>query len=228
MTTLLLTVFLASLLGNLHCVLMCGHFLALDQNPVRFHLTRLLGYLALAGILFFLKDSLLSVAKVKNLERYFALLISLLLMFVGFYMFIKNKNFRFNFASRLKPLQNFFVKNLGLSVAFMPCSWLWLFLFLSFQQETWLSSAMVIFSFWLGTLPLLLIFKKILQFRPKVLNYSYRSVGILFIFLGCWQLKAKYWHSDHVHGQNAMTKTLFHSLKPSVKSPNYCAPLETE
>lgn len=209
---------------------MCGHLSVLSVGQLRFHGLRLLGYLALASLLFFLKDSVIKLNQLQKFESYLALILAVFLIHIGLRVLIKGKNYQFGFLNKFKFLNKFFSKNLGITVAFMPCSWLWVFLFISLQQSSILEAAAVVFFFWLGTLPLLIL----LNFYKGIFGHKIdtkvttRIVGLFFIFLGLWQLQSKYLHIDHNFFQNKFIDNILKSLEVKSENKIYCAPLEAE
>lgn len=146
MSIVLTSVFFASLLGSLHCGFMCGPYASLSSSFARFHLNRLMGYLFVGGVLFLIKDSILSIAYIKSFEKYFALVIALFLLYQGLNLVITGRGLSLHFLQKYK--------NAGALLAFIPCGWLWMFFLISANESSFIKSFLVLFTFWLGSMPI--------------------------------------------------------------------------
>lgn len=183
MTSLFLTIFLASLTGSLHCAGMCGAFVAfavgLDSDDKRSRIPlhvaynggRLVTYAILGAVagafgagLDRVSESLLGVQRI-------ALLIAggSMILF-GLAALARIKGIRVphphppRFAARiLERGHRFAVRRppairaliIGLMTTFLPCGWLYAFVIVAAGTGNPLYGALAMAAFWLGTLPVL-------------------------------------------------------------------------
>lgn len=182
MTALVLAVFLASVLGSLHCAGMCGAFLALavadgHQEPstawvqqVAYHGGRLITYTGLgaaAGLVGQRIDLQASVAGISNIMAFFA---AITIALFGVVTLARHWGVRIprlrvpgfwvdaiSFAQRaafaLKPSHRALV--IGLTTTLLPCGFLWMFVITAAGTAHPISAVVVMTVFWLGTLPVL-------------------------------------------------------------------------
>jgi uncharacterized protein len=184
MTPLLLTVLLASLVGSLHCVGMCGPFVTFYSGAdSSAGARRLLSHAAYSGgrLLIYAAFGLaagavgaaLDVAgSLAGVQRVAAILagvtmvawgVAALLQLRGFRLFRHGsgsgraaKLFRrgFSLVSDKPPVARAAV--VGLLSGFLPCGWLWAFVVTAAGTGTALMGAAVMAAFWAGTVPALL------------------------------------------------------------------------
>jgi sulfite exporter TauE/SafE len=183
MWTLLTSVFVASLIGSLHCVGMCGGFVAFyagDQGDGKhggagahtaYHLGRLLTYTALgalAGLLGAGMNRLGAFAGIQHIAMY---LVGLLLILWGFLMLAQQSGY-LRFQTRLPAVFQRTVFRayktlreqpnhrralwLGLLTTALPCGWLYAFVLSAASTGDPLRGALVMYAFWAGTVPALL------------------------------------------------------------------------
>ncbi len=201
-----LGVLMASLMGSWHCAAMCGGLMgALGPTPaarVSYHFGRLLGYLVL-GVLaggigqYFFSDLM---------EGPLPLLATLFLGLTFLSMGIRS--FRspgssvfpsgaahlysrlFQKITRVSPVFKSFFGG-GLS-ALLPCGWLYGFVLAAVATESWLRGGLLLFFFWLGTLPAL---SSVSFFARKFLTPLQARLphlpGILWMSLGFLTLGVK-------------------------------------
>jgi hypothetical protein len=183
MTALLLTVFLASLVGSLHCVGMCGPFVAFysgadaSQGPRKlashgiYSLGRLLTYATFglaAGAVGAALDVAGSLAGIQRVAGWVAGGVMILwgvlalLQIRGVAIFRHSSgNGRtarlirrgFSLVSDKPPLVRAGV--IGLLSGFLPCGWLWAFVVTAAGTGSALAGAAVMTAFWAGTVPAL-------------------------------------------------------------------------
>ena len=185
MTALLAAVFVASLLGSLHCAGMCGPFVAFatlhtkHAQPRRsgshwlqlaYHGGRLLAYMVLgaaAGLLgatLNLGGSLLGVGKVAGIAA------GILLVAVGLSRVMSLGGVRWptlpgaNWAARLAVAGQVAASRLtplkragliGMFTAVLPCGWLYAFVAVAAGTGLPFYGALVLLVFWSGTVPIL-------------------------------------------------------------------------
>lgn len=177
-----LPTFLASILGSTHCIAMCGGFscLAGSNNHSKprtqsltgislYNIGRLLSYLIIVNSIYAFDISLRNLSILSSFAGILLLAIMLSqlgqLMGLG-HLIAKNKLIKFfsesfinyyavslskitNSSSSLKTLF------LGILTTLIPCGWLYLNLGLASAQENIFKSNLIIFAFWLGTVPAL-------------------------------------------------------------------------
>lgn len=163
----------ASLMGSLHCALMCGGLVAiLPRKPgltPLFHLGRLAAYAAL-GMAAGSAGSVLDLAGARaGLGRIAALVCGALVLLFGLTALLASQGVRLpgtslgaGFTQRLagfalrveRPVQQALL--LGVSTAFLPCGWLYAFVLSAAGTASPLAGGAVMVAFFAGTLPSLL------------------------------------------------------------------------
>ncbi|MBT6121243.1 sulfite exporter TauE/SafE family protein [bacterium] len=199
-----ITVLIASFLGSLHCLGMCGGLvLAATAGKNQwisltiYHVARLLGYLLLAFLMGHLGQQLLS-SHINQLSLYASLSISFIFIFLGLRLLLrKNKTSSFHFLSQfsqrlLTPLYNLRIPIFGAREALigfgsilLPCGWLYTILISTIPLKSPMASMGILFVFWIGTLPALysapsLINRLLLPLSKRLPNLS----GILLLGAG--------------------------------------------
>ena len=184
MTALLLTVFAASLVGSLHCVGMCGPFVAFYSGAdSSAGARRLLSHAAYSGgrLLIYTAFGLaagavgaaLDVAgSLAGVQRVAAILAGLTMVAWGVAALLQLRGFRlfrhgsgggraaklfrrgFSRVSDKPPVARAAV--VGLLSGFLPCGWLWAFVVTAAGTGSALNGAGVMAAFWAGTVPALL------------------------------------------------------------------------
>lgn len=193
---------LAGLAGSLHCVGMCGGLVAATtkgnyKDMGLYHLGRLLSYLVLTSLGIFLGYSLNLGSLPPEIKLLAPITMGIFLIYWGIQLyrgkklevsFIKTpKSFYTKvFKIRSKELQSFF---LGTLTLFLPCGFLYAFIFTLIGLNNPYIALLTTVGFWLGTLPSLVIapniFKKILlplqRRAPKLASASLVLIGITTI-----------------------------------------------
>ena len=166
---------MASVFGSLHCSVMCGPiFMSISISKIErclYHFGRLWSYLALGatagliGNLAFqrLIHSPVGVAATFALSAYF--------IFSGLFMFTGKSDITIvpglhrliarwtKLAAKMSSSRcRAFV--VGLATALLPCGWLYLFVGASIAVAHPLGSALLLFVFWLGTLPVFAVLSR--------------------------------------------------------------------
>ncbi|MBT5954594.1 sulfite exporter TauE/SafE family protein [bacterium] len=202
------TVLVASFLGSLHCLGMCGGLVLAATSGKNqwvsltiYHIGRLFGYLLLAFLMGYLGQQLLS-SHINRLSLYASLSISFLFIFLGLQLLLRqNKNTSFHFLSKLShrlltPLYKlklpiFGVREaiIGFGSILLPCGWLYTILIATIPLKSPVSSMGILFVFWVGTLPALysapsLINKLLLPISKRIPNLS----GLLLLGAGLFTL----------------------------------------
>jgi sulfite exporter TauE/SafE len=184
MAPLLLTVFVASLVGSLHCIGMCGPFVAFysgadSSGGARRLLShaaysggRLLTY-AVFGVAAGAVGAALDVAgSLAGLQRIAAILAGITMIAWGILALLQIRGVRifrhgsgdgriarslrrgFSLVSDKPPMIRAAV--VGLLSGFLPCGWLWAFVVTAAGTGNWAKGALVMVAFWAGTVPALL------------------------------------------------------------------------
>lgn len=179
MTTLALAVLIASFLGSLHCVGMCGPFAvwathggAARSTVAAYHVGRLTTYLS-AGLVAGVLGSMVQVGgEIAGYQSVAAKLAGGLLIFFGIAKLLTSIPMFRGKALEAKPsliassLQRFkpIIANHGpfaraylggLVTTWLPCGWLYLFVLIAAGTGQVSSAIVVMAAFWLGTLPAL-------------------------------------------------------------------------
>ena len=199
------SVLLASLAGSMHCVQMCGPLvLASAPSPrtvTSYHLGRLLGYILVCAVFGYVGHIIFPKEVQNSLLRLLPFIASL---FLGvFFIFLGLRNFsgksvhlrlpKFIEKFYARTIQNSARNSKKLGGAFLtgslsvllPCGWLYSFVAAAIATQSAAKGAILLFVFWSGTLPALLIgpiaFQRlILPFK----KFAPRISGVLLIVAG--------------------------------------------
>ncbi len=212
--SLLLVTFLAGLFGSLHCLGMCGGLVLAVAHSWRenilYQIGRLIGYLGVGLLAGMLGKGLIENISQK-ISSYAFLILGMTLILLGLRPFIKLKlSLKFDFLkkinvsvffhrlgqkiyrSKLKGSQKSFM--VGLFSVFLPCGLLYgvVFVVMSFHRP--MMGALALFSFWLGTLPaMLLAIRPLKKLLFPLVSRSPQIMGLLFILLGVMTLAFRYY-----------------------------------
>ncbi len=184
MTGLLLTVFAASLVGSLHCVGMCGPFVAFYSGSDGSSGTRrLFSHAAYSGgrlatyVLFGLAAGTVGAAldvagSLAGFQRIAAVLAGATMVLWGVLALLQIRGVRvFNHGSGNGRVARLFRRGfsmvsdkppvvrasvVGVLSGFLPCGWLWAFVVTAAGTGSALAGASVMTAFWAGTVPALL------------------------------------------------------------------------
>jgi len=174
-------IFLASLLGSLHCAGMCGGLVVAVLGTDSPKLSASLAYHSLRGLLYVLFGvvagaiglTIDDLGSLIGLQRLAAYLTGALLVFMGVRALVLKRSpfltevdersllYRFSTALRRSVFKSFGqspVANgaaLGIATAFLPCSWLYSFIAVATATGSPLQGIFVMLAFWLGTIPVL-------------------------------------------------------------------------
>ncbi len=176
---LLSGVFVASLLGSLHCVGMCGGIACFvggtasrGRTLTLYHLGRMLSYGAVGALAGALSEALDLGGRAAGLGRLGTLLAGSLLLMTALLMLARGFGWRMRTPAgaqrRLGRLWSAATSlfadadpgprafGLGLLTVLLPCGWLYLFLASAAASGSALAGCAVMLAFWAGTVPALL------------------------------------------------------------------------
>ena len=212
MTALLLAVVAASLAGSLHCVGMCGAFVAFysggdaGTGPWRFaihgvySLGRLAAYAVLGAAAGTLGATLDLAGRLAGLQRTAALVAGVVMIGWGVAALLQARGVRLvgwhgpkGAAGLLRrglsrvagapPLAR--AGTVGVLTGLLPCGWLWAFLVTAAGTAGAASGALVMTAFWLGTVPALVALGLGVQLAGLRLRRAVPAIAaVLLIVLG--------------------------------------------
>ncbi len=223
-----LGVLAASIMGSWHCAGMCGPFGGLFaktnlKSQLAYHIGRLFTYSLLVIIL----HKLGSGFKWNGIAWIFPIIVLFWILTISQSFFKSRRSFLprsfFNWFYRLIAISTKHAQklpsglkefSLGMVTTLLPCTWLYGFLFLGASRESPIKAVAVIFLFWLGTIPALVL-----------------THNALFKFSSSLKVKSKRWGTALALGLSALTLfTHFHLfevlLSPKeATSPHASCPL---
>lgn len=253
MMVLVAAVFLASVLGSLHCVGMCGAFLALafadDEGVGRgrvsaaYHGGRLLTYVAL-GVAAGAAGSLLDLAgALAGVSRVALPLAGLTVAGFGLVTLLRQKGVRVRglrlpewFTGRVRWAQSVALRMpparralaIGLLSTLLPCGWLYAFAVTAAGTGDALMGGLVMAVFWAGTLPVMVSLGFGLRRVSGPLAQRLPTVTcVLLVVLGLWTVAGRAaWSPAALVGMaTANAETLDHIHGPVAPSGPACCPL---
>jgi uncharacterized protein len=192
-------VLIASLVGSSHCAAMCGPVAITVNNKIGYlplyHVGRLLSYLSLGVLAGLLGEKFLS-SNYPLISTASLILLSLFLVYTGINL-LRGKHLELvpgRFVTSLlavparwslgqtKPLAAF---TLGIVNGFIPCGWVYIFVIGALAAKTPLFGGIILFIFWIGTVPALslipVIYKRSMKVAPRKLN---AAAGMILILAG--------------------------------------------
>lgn len=208
----IVSVMTAALIGSPHCLGMCGGFVAFYSREnskkglshLTYNLGRLVTYLFLGALAGFIGQKLDKTANLNGIQNLMAGLTGILLIVwgatslfgkssvnsalnnTGIFSGVK-KIYSKIFSSKISPPAKSFL--LGLMSTLLPCGWLYAFVALSAVSGGALEGSLLMFFFWLGTLPAMLGFGLLGSFLiTKLGRWTPRLTGILLILAGFFSI----------------------------------------
>ena len=223
-----LPLFIASLLGSLHCAGMCGGFVAMysAQAPARwrahlaYSLGRLCTYSVLGLLAFFLGSQIDRLGEQFGLPKISALIVGILLISAGIGMLLRRSAAPLNLSWFEKfglgrclagvlrspdasDLRSFLI---GLLSTTLPCGWLYSFVGVAATSGSALEACGVMLVFWLGTLPIMLGLAQVVgRLGARLLRIAPLVTAVLLVcagFVSMRQHLAPHDHSQHQHGHH--------------------------
>lgn len=176
-------VFVASLVGSLHCAGMCGPLVAFALGTTdamshrsrvvlqfAYHGGRVMTYSAVGAVCGLLGAALDLSGSMVGMNRIAALLAGLMMVGVGIVAVLRYSGVRVPAMPVPKTLSRMIVfgqraavglrpipraLTIGLLTAFLPCGWLYMFAIVAAGTGTAVGGAMIMIAFWAGTVPVL-------------------------------------------------------------------------
>lgn len=210
----LLTTFLVSLLGSLHCLAMCGGFAAFCSNTstspkqmtAAYHLGRGVAYVFLGALAGFFGREINKAGQGFGIEWLSGFVVGVVLIATTISALFPERG-----TSRIKKFFTALVPSLstahtqlvriatrspkgsglalGISSGFLPCGWLYTFVIAAAGQGTALSGALIMSAFWVGTIPVLLFGGSCAAWLTVTLGPRARVFSIIAVLLvGCYSL----------------------------------------
>ena len=206
-------VLLASLAGSGHCALMCGGLVAVAANTagqsVLYHLGRLASYLLLGAV-----SGWIGQRVVVRLPAEWSAALALVLgaAFVGlgvlswqgrWHVAVPGSAAVNRWTARgLQEAQTSgssarragFAGMIGFLSIFLPCGWLYSFVLAALSVSSPARGALLLFVFWLGTLPALVLSRWMIRSGYSSLGrYAPKLSSALLVSAGLWPLAARFW-----------------------------------
>lgn len=219
----LLAILIASLLGSLHCIGMCGGFAAACSvhggNALRaqisYNLGRLLTYISLGLFAGMLGHNLDQIGLNFGISRLAAILLGSLLVLSGISQLLSWSTARriqalaasllgrvYQRASAAFQAQTASARafTTGLLSTLLPCGWLYAYVAVAAASGSALGGLATMVVFWIGTVPALFIFGRSAGFLAKKMGAVLpRITALLLIAAGLFAIAG---HQLHVHHQH--------------------------
>lgn len=174
---ILLSTITTSFFGSTHCMGMCGGIVFIVNDSISttllYHIGRLISYLSLTAIITLVGQTLLPSMNSNILALMAPISIGIIFISMGIIILrgrtlhIKLPHFTTlllkKSVSSNKESKNTRALVIGLTSVFLPCGWLYGFVFGAAATQDLKISIFMIFTFWLGTLPLLTLAPNIIQ-----------------------------------------------------------------
>lgn len=223
-TSIYFGVFVSSLLGSAHCVGMCGGLIASTASTLKngfyYHVGRLLSYIMLGAAAGYLSEGLFTSHLLQKTQIFTSIILSLLFLSMGLKVWKGHAiHLRMIPPAALLRLQkwghhkHWFSTSLfvGASSGLLPCGWLHTFVIAALAMKSPFLGALLLFVFWLGTLPALIISNRLIKQVAQPLSiYSSRVIGMFLILLGLTNISMKC-YPLFTHSSDASESCPFHS-----------------
>lgn len=247
MGTLLVTVLVASLVGSLHCVGMCGPFVAFyaagDGSPgVRrlashmvYSIGRLFAYLALGAAAGAVGAAVDLAGSLAGFQRVAAIAAGTLMVSWGILALLRIRGLKllsttagsgggrwmrnaFRAVASKPPVVR--AGAVGLLTGILPCGWLWAFLVTAAGTGSAAAGVAVMAAFWLGTVPALVAVGLGVQLVAAPLRrYVPAATAVLLVVLGVFAIVSR---PASVSAGVAEREHASHSSVPSSDSGHSC------
>lgn len=195
------SVLVSSFLGSLHCMGMCGPIvIALNQNSAQsllYHFGRLCGYLFLGGIVYWVGREFLGFFPHSLAALIAPLFLGFVFILIGVFL-LNKRRFHLGLPEKISaPLNKLIAtqtKNkttllfflIGFCSILLPCGWVYGFALSAASSESLQLSMLIMFMFWLGTVPALFFSPAVFQELLKPLKEKSPVIsGSVLIVCGC-------------------------------------------
>lgn len=214
LTSSFVTIFLASLLGSLHCPGMCGGFAIYNsasssnkwQANIFYNFGRLITYTSCGLIAGTIGSVINNLTIFVGLTDAIAIAVGLIMIFWGLKIFLtgsqlKIKETKNPYWNKITSLYKSILHNkfslpqrsrsllLGMVTTLLPCGWLYSFLAISAASADPIKGTIIMSLFWLGSLPAMFftgLFAKLIT--VKLQKYIPKITAILIILAGFFSL----------------------------------------
>jgi sulfite exporter TauE/SafE len=182
MGTLIVTIFIASLVGSLHCAGMCGGLLALAMDPrgepvskarlqVMYHAGRGVAYMAIGSLAGFLGRSIDVTGNLAGIQRASAAAAGAALATFGVMQMLKvigrplprlplprawQALIGRGYGQAASQSPSLAALLIGLLTPLLPCGWLYAFAFAAAGTADPVTGGIAMLMFWIGTLPMMI------------------------------------------------------------------------
>jgi sulfite exporter TauE/SafE len=179
---------------------MCGPIVLIlsknKNNLLFYHGGRLISYLFLGFLTGFFSQTFFARFSQTNIIKLSPLVMGATFIFLAIQVLLKRK-LHIHFLERFSRINSFFLQKfknekqkaffIGIGTIFLPCGWLYGYVIGAVTTNSIILSMLIMFSFWLGTLPLLSIAPAIINniLRPFKERFSLFS-GVLLLSVGIW------------------------------------------
>lgn len=194
------SVLTSSFLASLHCMGMCGPIvIALNQNLFQgllYHFGRLCGYLFLGAVVYWMGRELLGLFPISLAALIAPLLLGLVFILIGLFLLDK-KRFHLGLPEKMSaPLNKLIATQtkkkktalfflIGFFSILLPCGWVYGFALSAASSENLKLSLLIMFMFWLGTVPALFLSPVAFQKVIKPLKEKSPAIsGVILIICG--------------------------------------------
>lgn len=211
-------VLIASLIGSGHCVGMCGGIaVAMSRQVsslVQYHLGRMVGYVGL-GVVFGLIGQQFKWEQSMWASHFFAWAVGLSFIVLGV-VYWRDGRMHFPMPRFLEQWMvgasgklmersqqkglNFYPFVIGLMAIFLPCGWLYGYVVASAAMQDPVKGALIMFVFWVGTVPALtvapVIFNQLVKYFGR---HTPKIAAILLMLLGIYTIAFKFFPASGHH-----------------------------
>jgi sulfite exporter TauE/SafE len=240
MTALVVAIFVASLMGSLHCVGMCGAFLAIAtgdgvslwKSQAAYHLGRLVTYLTMGVAAGIVGSTLDLGASLAGLQPLAATLAGATMLAIGTLVLLGKLGIRVPqptppafmqklVQSRLGGVLNWAptarATAIGMLTTLLPCGWLYAFVITAAGTASVWKAPLVMAVFWLGTLPALIAVGTGVRAAMGAIGRHAAIIAcVLVMIAGGWTI----WNRSHLDPANWIVKGALESDQPA--TPTCC------
>jgi len=201
--TAILLVPVAGFLGSFHCAAMCGPFVGFYTlagtgsrrgRHLAYHTGRLTAYLSLGLLVGLFGQGFLYLGSLLNMQRGIVVFLGTFMIVIGLVQYLPKRMQWWRKTSRGRPWLTRWVGPrpgvagaglLGLLSTLLPCGFLYSFAFVAGASAHPLTGLLIMFGFWVGTLPMLLgLSTLVARMNPATTQFLYRLTPVFLILFG--------------------------------------------